>query len=152
MKDNKRPDVFHDGSILDRRSNCCKGQTLINTYLQMSDVLNIKMKQHTVRRNPAGIGSDAFGWQESKAIVQKLSFIPEGICVHNCTLNSLVFPTSRAISCRGTSAARTIVVIKVLLFESSEYNRERMIIWTKQWIMPNRKKARDILLSVIRWY
>ena len=82
--------------------------------------------------------------------MQNLFVMPKGMLVHNCSLNSFGLPVSHAISRRGTLAFRMTLVTNVRLSKSREYKKDWVITWAKQWNTLNRKKARDILLSVMR--
>jgi len=53
---------------------------------------------------------------------------------------------------RGTLASLMTLVTKALFSESTEYIKDPMITWAKHWTTQNRKKAKHVLLNVIRWY
>jgi len=161
---NSVPEELYDGLILDWRIDFCKMNTLDTPSLQMRRFYNVvnlfqnqqcaeveePAKMPTERLNSAG--NDMLSWRELKTVVQKLSILPVGMLVHNCTLNSCKLLVSQAISCWGTMASRTALATRVLLSESAEYSKDCMITCTTQFITLNRKNARDSLLRVIRRY
>jgi len=75
-----------------------------------------------------------------------------GMLVHNFIWNSFEFPVNDAISRGGTPAVVVISVTKVLVSASRVNRKDRIMPWAKQCAKLNRKKARVILLSVIRSY